>query len=71
MIRVWGGGIYEPDIFYDVIILKSKFFLNFMLFYYIQLADEHGILIWEDFMFAVNLVINSNYFRVTEYYGKI
>ncbi|KAL4228617.1 hypothetical protein ACF0H5_011667 [Mactra antiquata] len=31
--RVWGGGIYEFDMFYEI-------------------ADELGIMIWQDFMFA-------------------
>ncbi|XP_071518434.1 beta-mannosidase isoform X1 [Panulirus ornatus] len=35
-LRVWGGGIYETDTFYEI-------------------ADELGILIWEDFMFACSM----------------
>lgn len=33
MIRVWGGGAYEDNLFYE-------------------LADENGILVWQDFMFG-------------------
>jgi beta-mannosidase len=36
MLRVWGGGTYEDDLFYD-------------------LADQNGILIWQDFMFSCTL----------------
>lgn len=36
MLRVWGGGYYQDEYFY-------------------QLADKHGVLIWQDFMFACSL----------------
>ena len=47
-LRVWGGGIYEPNEFYT-------------------LADEMGILIWQDLMFAVALYpVNKDFLRSVE-----
>ena len=33
MLRIWGGGLYESEHFYE-------------------LCDEHGILVWQDFLYA-------------------
>lgn len=47
-IRVWGGGVYESDEFYD-------------------LADRHGILIWQDMMFACAMYpVNSTFLASVE-----
>ncbi len=43
MLRIWGGGFYEHDYFYE-------------------LADQHGILIWQDFMFSCSLYPGSEHF---------
>jgi len=43
MLRVWGGGIYETNHFYEI-------------------ADELGIMIWQDFMFACALYPTNDEF---------
>lgn len=43
MLRVWGGGIYESEGFYN-------------------LCDEMGILVWQDFVFAGNMVPGDSAF---------
>ena len=43
MLRVWGGGVYESDLFYNI-------------------ADEYGIMIWQDFMFACSMYPTTNLF---------
>lgn len=43
MLRVWGGGVYESNLFYD-------------------LADEYGIMIWQDFMFACSMYPSTRLF---------
>jgi beta-mannosidase len=47
MLRVWGGGIYEADAFFEA-------------------ADELGIMIWQDFMFAC-----ANYPASSEYLASV
>ncbi|RXG61542.1 Beta-mannosidase, partial [Armadillidium vulgare] len=42
-LRVWGGGIYESDEFYEF-------------------ADEFGLLIWEDMMFACSMYPSDDNF---------
>lgn len=55
MVRVWGGGIYEDDVFYDIC---DGLFLPISLLPFNRLL-ELGILVWQDFMFACGQVSYS------------
>ena len=68
MVRVWGGGIYEDDVFYDI--CDGPYFMP-NAFSPFDRPQELGILVWQDFLFACGQVSSVVRFYAQQLqYGK-